>query len=611
MCGIVGYIGNKSASSVLLVGLKKLEYRGYDSAGIALIEDDELVIRKSQGKIVALEKLINGAFINGFVGIGHTRWATHGQPNSQNAHPHFNREKNLAVVHNGIIENYLELKNQLTKEGYLFETETDTEVIPHLIDQHIKKGLSIEMAFRKSLESLEGKFAIAMVAEHDPQRVYFAKDGAPLILAKGKNKIDVFLTSDLPAVLPLAEIACYLEEQQWGYLTNNKIYLFDFQGHEVTPKYHNIKIKKEDTEKGNFPHFMLKEIHEQPKILANILSTRIQENQIHFSELNLNKSYLKKIGRLIIQASGTSWNAGLVGKYYFEQFSQIFTEADFSSEFRYRNPVIAGDSLVMAISQSGETADTIAGLHEAKSKFLKVLSLVNNMHSTMVRESDAAIDILAGPEIGVASTKAYVAQLLNLYLLSLHLGFLRNQIDSAQLTQLLAEAQTLPNKIQSILDQSDKIESIAQSLTSVNDTIFLGRTYNYATALEGALKLKELSYIHASGYAGGEFKHGPIALVSEDVPVVVVVPEGDIRIKTLSNLQEVKARKGKIIAIITEGDEEIAAMSNYSIQIPQVSEPLSPILSVIPLQLLSYYTALHRGCDVDQPRNLAKSVTVE
>lgn len=612
MCGIVGYVGNKPATSVLLVGLKKLEYRGYDSAGIALLDNGELAVKKTEGKISALEKLVNSSFVNGYLGIGHTRWATHGLADTINAHPHCDHKKSIAVVHNGIIENYLELQKQLLADGYIFVSETDTEVIPHLIAQFLQEGYSVHEAFGKAVALLQGKFAIAMVCEQDPERIYFAKNGAPLILAKGKEKSsDVFLTSDLPAVLPLATAACYLEDGQWGYLAKQNIQVFDAKGQTIEPEYHKITIKAADTEKGVYEHFMLKEIYEQVVMIEKILQKRIVDNKVHFEELNLERNYLAHIGRIIIQASGTSWNAGLVGKYYLEQFSQIYTEADFSSEFRYRNPVIGGDSLVVGISQSGETADTIAGLHEAKAKFLKVLSLVNNTHSTMARESDAIIDILAGPEIGVASTKAYTAQLINLYLLSLYFGQLRWSLPEEKIQELVQELKSIPQKIKTILDQSAMIEEIAKELVVVNDTIFLGRTYNYATALEGALKLKEISYIHASGYAGGEFKHGPIALVSEGIPVVIVVPAGEIRVKTLSNLQEVKARKGKVIAIITQGDEEIKAMSDHAIEIPSVSEALSPILAVVPLQLLSYYAAIHRGCDVDQPRNLAKSVTVE
>lgn len=612
MCGIVGYSGNKLASSVLLVGLKKLEYRGYDSAGIALIDKGELIIKKKEGKIASLEKLMNHSVVSGFTGIGHTRWATHGPADTINAHPHFNRKKNIAVVHNGIIENYLELRKELIDLGYVFVSETDTEVIPHLIEQNMKEGYNPKEAFEKTLHRLEGKFSIAMVCEATPDKVYFGKDGAPLILVKGSAKShDVFLASDLPAVLPLGKFAYYLQDKQWGYFDKNEISVFDQQGQKIEVEYHKITMRSEETEKGEHPHYMLKEIYEQADIIENILKKRVVKNDIQFEELNLGNNYLSKIGRILIQASGTSWNAGLVGKYYLEQFSQIYTEADFSSEFRYRNPVIGGDSLVVGISQSGETADTIAGLHEAKAKFLKVLSLVNNTHSTMARESDSIIDLMAGPEIGVASTKAYTAQLTNLFLLALYLGKMRLSVPEETLQEQLLELKTIPQKIRQIFKQKEKIESIAKELVGVNDTIFLGRTYNYATALEAALKLKEISYIHASGYAAGEFKHGPIALVSEGIPVVVLAPSGEIRVKTLSNLQEVKVRKGKIISIITEGDDEITELSDHVIEIPQISEALSPILSIVPLQLLSYYTAIHRGCDVDQPRNLAKSVTVE
>lgn len=616
MCGIVGYIGPKSVSSVLLVGLQKLEYRGYDSAGIAIMDRNELSVQKNKGKISILTEMVDKKPMPGNLGIGHTRWATHGEPSKINSHPHMNTSQNIAVVQNGIIENYLELKKELIDDGFIFASDTDTEVIPHLFEKYLKDNFRPEVAFLRMLKRIDGKFAIALVTEREPEKIFFARDGAPLILGIGKDdenqEKENFLASDLPALVPLAKKAYYIKDGECGYIEQGKVVLSDFEGNPKEPEYERIQINLNDIDKGNFEHYMLKEIYEQPDMMERILMKRINEKKhIQFEELKLERDYLSRIGRVVIQASGTSLHAGFIGKNYFEQYVKIFADADYSSEFRYRNPVVDGDSLVMAISQSGETADTLASLHEAKAKFIKVLSFVNNMNSTMARESDAVIDLMAGPEIGVASTKAYTAELLNLFLFSLYLSSIKWILPKEERIAMLEEVYLLPEKMRSIIQNHEQLKEIAQYLNTVNDTIFLGRTYNFPTALEGALKLKEISYIHASGYAGGEFKHGPIALVSERVPVIAIVPQSDIRSKMISNIQEVKARNGKIISIITQGDEEVKSLSNYYFEIPKTIEPLSPILSIVPLQLISYYTALYRGCDVDQPRNLAKSVTVE
>jgi glucosamine--fructose-6-phosphate aminotransferase (isomerizing) len=611
MCGIVGYIGPKSLDSFLIVGLKKLEYRGYDSAGLAIIDKNELVVRKSSGKIVDLEKLIENDKFDGHVGIGHTRWATHGAPTKINAHPHTNQSQSIAVVHNGIIENYAHLKKDLINEGYIFISDTDTEVIAHLIEKQMKIEKNFENAFYKTIRLLEGKFAIAAVSEYEPEKIFFVKDGAPLIIARNTLVNESFLASDLPALVPIAKESCYLENKQWGYMINTEFKLFNWDHKPVSLQFSPIDLKIEHFEKGKYEHFMLKEIHEQPSIIRRILSERLQNGSICFDEFKMDDEKLKKIGRIIIQASGTSLIAGKLGKMYLENNSRVYTEADFSSEFRYRNPLVEGDTMVVGISQSGETADTIAGIHEAKSKFLRVISFVNNVNSTMARESDGIIDLLAGPEIGVASTKAYTAQLVNLFLFSLYLGKNNGNLPEEELQQNIKQLMTVPDKIESILNNIDPIIKVAEFLKNHTDTIFLGRTFNYPTSLEGALKLKEISYIHASAYAAGEFKHGPIALVTENMPVIITVPNSDIRPKILSNLMEVKARMGKIITIVTEGDEEIIELSDFHIPIPDIEESLSPLLAVIPLQLLAYYTALFKGCNVDKPRNLAKSVTVE
>lgn len=614
MCGIVGYVGQKSVVPVLLVGLEKLEYRGYDSAGIAVLNHNELAVIKEKGRIAHLERALRSKNFTGTVGIGHTRWATHGEPSQVNAHPHTNMDGTIAVVQNGIIENYLILKSELIAKGYKFTTETDTEVIPHLIDYNLRETGSVEEAFFRTIERLEGKYAVAMISEKQPDRIFFVRNGAPLIIAGSGSKNgehEYFLASDAPAFIPIAKEAYYMQNEEWGYLDGG-IHLYNFKREEIPCELEELKIQVGEVLLGDFEHYMLKEIHEQPDIVQKILTERIDENDnIHFDELELGKDFLDSVGRFVIQASGTSLNAGRIAQLYFEGFTHTTTDADYSSEFRYRNPVAGGDTLVIGISQSGETADTLAGIYEARAKFLKVLSFVNNVNSTIARESDGIIDLMAGPEIGVASTKAYIAQLVNLLLFSLYVGDARLLIEESEKEEIIQHLRKLPDQMRKVLSNTGKIHKIADKLKDRSSALFLGRTYNYPTALEGALKLKEISYIHAEGYAAGEFKHGPIALVTEEVPVIVVAPTGDMRPKMISNLQEVRARKGEVIAIISEGDKEIADLANEVIEIPETPEFISPILSILPLQLLSYHTALKRGCDVDKPRNLAKSVTVE
>jgi glutamine---fructose-6-phosphate transaminase (isomerizing) len=609
MCGIVGYIGPKSIESVLLVGLQKLEYRGYDSAGMAILNGDELVTRKAVGKIAELEKQLKTQPMIGNAGIGHTRWATHGEPSMVNAHPHLNSDKNIAVVHNGIFENYTKLRAELMDDGQVFLSETDTEVAPHLMSKYMDEGFSTEESFVRMLKRVEGQYAIAAISEKAERTIFFARKGSPLIIARGNNEF--LIASDIPAVVPIAHEAIYLEDNQWGYITENGIKLFDMAGDQVKPEWQPVSVSVEDVEKGDFEYLMLKEIYEQPDVFERVITSRIDDTFLHFPELTFNKDYLARIGRILIQACGTSLNAGMIGRMYLEQFAHISAETDYSSEWRYRNPLASGDSLVVGISQSGETADTLAGMREAKAKFMRVLSFLNNINSTMARESDAMIHLMAGQEIGVASTKAFTAQVLNLLLFSLYVGSIKWLLPAEERKDVLDEIRALPGKMRWILDHHDRIKEIAKFLKDKNDTIFLGRTYNYPSALEGALKLKEISYIHASGYAGGEFKHGPLALVSDNVPVVIIAPQGEIRPKMLSNLKEAQSRKGTIISIITEGDEEIKKESDYYVEIPQCMESISPMLVALPLQLLAYYTAIERGCDVDRPRNLAKSVTVE
>ncbi len=612
MCGIVGYIGPKSVGSVLLVGLTRLEYRGYDSAGIAVIENNELQICKEKGKIKDLENLMQIHPIEGDIGIGHTRWATHGEPNRQNAHPHTDSQNHIAIAHNGIIENYYELHRELMHEGYVFHSDTDTETIPHLIEDRMKSGSNIVEALYHTILRLQGRYAFVLVYDKEPDRIFFARNGSPLLYGLGQN--EAFLSSDIAAVVPLAKQCYNIKDKEWGWIDRSgKIQLFDQEHNEVPYELKKIEIKVTDIEKNGFEHFMLKEIFEQPAIMRRIIQERLSNNdsRILFPEKASDNAFLSQLSRILITSAGTSWHAALLGKMYLEQFTKIATEVDISSEFRYRNPVADGDTKVIAISQSGETADTIASIYQAKSKFIRVLSFVNNINSTVARESDAFIDLMAGPEIGVASTKAYSSQLLSLLLYSTFIAGIRWMMDKEERKKLCDQIYKIPEQMDNIIERADIIKNWAKDFQNTKDFVFLGRSWNYPTALEGALKLKEISYIHASGYAGGEFKHGPIALVTEEVPVVCIATKSETYEKMLSNIEEVKARKGKIIALYTQGDETVPKLADYSFPIPECEPALSPLLNVLPLQLLAYYIAVERGCEPDQPRNLAKSVTVE
>lgn len=612
MCGIIGYIGNKSINSILLVGLIRLEYRGYDSAGIAVIDNGDLEIRKEKGKIKNLEDLLKNSPVEGNIGIGHTRWATHGEPSKRNAHPHIDCNQKISVCHNGIIENYLHLKSGLIQKGHLFRSETDTEIIPHLIEEELLRNpnQTIKDIIPKIIQQIEGKYAILILSETEPDRIYFMKNGSPLLYAR--NKEEAYLTSDIVAVIPQAKEYYAFKDYEWGWITRTELHLFNQELQPVSPEIKEIKIDPFHLEKGNFEHYMLKEIYEQPDIFRKILNNRLGEKgKIKLEEIKLPNTIFGRISRILITSAGTSWHAGLVGKLYLEHFARIVTEVDLSSEFRYRNPIAEGDTLVMAISQSGETADTLAGVLEAKTRFCKVVSFVNRLESTIARESDSYIDLMAGPEIGVASTKAYTSELIHLLFFSLYLSGIKWITNKEQREAMFSEIRKLPTMMEAILDKSKKIQELAKIFRHSKDFIFLGRYFNHPTALEGALKLKEIAYVHASGYAGGEFKHGPIALIDETVPTICIAPKSSVYDKMLSNIQEVKARKGKILAIITEGDTQIPEIADYYIEIPEVSEYLSPILTIIPLQLFAYYSALERNCEPDKPRNLAKSVTVE
>jgi glucosamine--fructose-6-phosphate aminotransferase (isomerizing) len=612
VCGIVGYIGEKDAQSVLLAGLKRLEYRGYDSSGIAVIlpKKNNLGIRKSPGKIAALEKLVKTSPLTGLVGIAHTRWATHGQPNQCNAHPHSDCKNEIAVVHNGIIENYEALKSQLIKEGHVFRSQTDTEVIVHLIEKFYK-NIPLEEAVRQALKLLVGSFAIGVVSLKEPNKLVGARFGSPLIVGIGAN--ENFLASDVPAVLGFTKEVVFLDENEIAVLDKDNYKICNLFGKTVFKKPVHINWDIALAEKAGYDHFMLKEINEQPRIMENLINTRVNKvnKKIFFEEQNVPESKLKEINEIFIVACGTAYHAGLVGKYVLESLCGIPTHIDVSSEFRYRDLLIGPKTLVIAISQSGETADTLAGVREAKRRGSVVISICNVLGSTLTRESSGVIYTHAGPEIGVASTKAYTAQLLALYLFSFYLADIRNTLPAARINKYVNQLRDIPASQVEILKNQKKIASLARKHSHLGSFLYLGRNINYPSALEGALKLKEISYIPAEGYAAGEMKHGPIALIDEYRAVVCIAPASKVYEKMVSNIQEIRSRKGKIIAIATEGDKEIQELTREVIYIPATEEIFSPLLVVLPLQLLAYHIAVKRGCDVDQPRNLAKSVTVE
>jgi glucosamine--fructose-6-phosphate aminotransferase (isomerizing) len=612
MCGIIGYIGARDAQPILLNGLKRLEYRGYDSSGMAIIlsRKNTISLRKSPGKISVLEALLRKKPLEGTNGIAHTRWATHGAPNQINAHPHGDCQNEIALVHNGIIENYAELKNELIKEGHKFISQTDTEVIVHLIEKFYK-NCALEEAVRKAVSKLEGSFAIGVISQREPDKLIGARLGSPLVAGLGKN--ENFLASDVPAVLDSTKEIVFLEENELVVLTKDSYKIMDFNGKEIVRKPTRINWDIAQAQKQGYKHFMLKEINEQPKIMENLLNARIQKetHRIIFEEQQIPEARLKEIKNISIVACGTAYHAGLVGKYILESVCAIPTTVDVSSEFRYRNLLIDQDTLVIAISQSGETADTLAGVRQAKKLGAPVLSICNVLGSTLTRESGGVIYTHAGPEIGVASTKAYTAQLLILYLLALYLAGIKNILNQDKINKYLEELKTIPEKQEEILRKQNAIGSLAKRHAHFGSFLYLGRHINFPSALEGALKLKEISYIPAEGYAAGEMKHGPIALIDEYRAVVCVACASSVYEKMISNLQEIKARKGKIVVIATSGDEKIKEQTKEVIYIPKCSELFSPLLVALPLQLIAYHIAAKRGCDVDQPRNLAKSVTVE
>ncbi|HEX8294166.1 MAG TPA: glutamine--fructose-6-phosphate transaminase (isomerizing) [Pyrinomonadaceae bacterium] len=619
MCGIVGYVGNKQVVPVILDGLRKLEYRGYDSAGIAVVDEGHhLDIRRAEGKLRNLEEAIRLKPLDGTYGIGHTRWATHGRPTEENAHPHRDCTGRVVVVHNGIIENYIQLKDRLRKSDHVFVTETDTEVVAHLVEEYLKEEDSFEKAVGRAVRDLRGIFALSIISTDEPDTIVAVRQGPPVVIGLGDG--EYFVASDVPPILQHTRDVFFLGDGELAVLTKDSVRVTDFEGDTVEPHVQRITWDPIMAEKGGFKHFMLKEIYEQPRAVRDTVQGRVSldTGRVYMDEMDITPAEFKSFDRVLVAACGTSWHAGLAGKYMIEQLARVPVEVDYASEFRYRDPVMTERTLLVVISQSGETADTIAALREAKERGSKVLAICNVQGSMITRESDGTILTHAGPEIGVASTKAFTSQMIALYLFAMYLGQLRGTLsedESKRHAQQLAE---LPVKIEHLLSESDELEELAREFHRATDFLYLGRGINFTVALEGALKLKEISYIHAEGYPAGEMKHGPNALIDERLPVVVVNPrEGgdhasELRYeKTHSNIVEVKAREGVVISVLTEGDEMSAKVSDHVIEIPESSDLLSPILAIIPLQLLAYHIAVRRGCDVDQPRNLAKSVTVE
>ncbi|HVF47321.1 MAG TPA: glutamine--fructose-6-phosphate transaminase (isomerizing) [Pyrinomonadaceae bacterium] len=619
MCGIVGYVGNKQVVPLIIDGLRKLEYRGYDSAGIAVVDENcTLSLRRAEGKLRNLEEAIRLDPLDGNYGIGHTRWATHGRPTEENAHPHRDRSGKVVVVHNGIIENYLSLKERLAGEGHEFKTETDTEVVAHLIGHYVEDGLSLEAAVRKAVAELRGIFALAIISVDEPDTIVAVREGPPVVIGLGDGEF--FVASDIPPILQHTRDVFFLGDREIAVLMKDSVRVTDFDGNIVEPQRQRITWDPIMAEKGGFKHFMLKEIYEQPRAVRDTVQGRmsLDTGKVYLEAMDISEQDLRSVRSIKIAACGTSWHAGLAGKYMLEAIARVPVEVDYASEFRYREPVLTEDDLIIVISQSGETADTIAAMREARKAGCKILAVCNVQGSMIHREADGTILTHAGPEIGVASTKAFTAQMVALYLFALYLGEVRGQVDESRAKKLAQDLAELPLKIEQLLNDADSIEELSKEFFRVQDFLYLGRGINFPVALEGALKLKEISYIHAEGYPAGEMKHGPNALIDEKLPVVVVNTReagnagSELRYeKTHSNIVEVKARDGIIISVLTEGDSMSSKVSNHVIEVPETSDLLGPILSVVPLQLLSYHIAVRRGCDVDQPRNLAKSVTVE
>ena len=610
MCGIIGYIGHQKASNVLINGLKRMEYRGYDSAGVSLFENEKLNILKHVGKVEHLDRMIPHELLNSTTGIAHTRWATHGFPNYENAHPHTDNSGNISIVHNGIIENYSAIKKKLTKEGYTFVSETDTEVLAVFIGAIFEKVQNLEEAVRLALNEVDGTFGVVVLSSYEPDKIIAARQGSPMVLGVGEN--EYIIASDAAAIIQYTKQVIYLKDNEMAIVSLNGYNTKTIFNETTATTIQDLDIELEQIEKGGFDHFMQKEIYEQPETVKNSFRGRllVDKGNVKLGGLQAVAEKIRDAKRIVITACGTSWHAALVGEYIIEYLAQIPVEVEYASEFRYRNPVIRKDDVVFAISQSGETADTLAAVKEAKQKGALVIGIVNVVGSSIARETEAGIYIHAGPEIGVASTKAFTSQIAVLSLLGLWLGRMNNlnQLDGKRIATEMME---IPAKIQRILDGAEEVRRIVKEYASAKNVIYLGRGFNFPVALEGALKLKEISYIHAEGYPAAEMKHGPIALIDENMPVVFIATKDEIYDKVLNNISEVKTRKGKVIAIANEGDTRVSEYADHVIYVPETIPMLMPLLTVIPLQLMSYYMALELNCNVDQPRNLAKSVTVE
>jgi glucosamine--fructose-6-phosphate aminotransferase (isomerizing) len=614
MCGIVGYIGKNDAYPILIKGLKRLEYRGYDSSGVAIVNNQELKVFKKKGKVVELEEFVKTQDSKGSIGIGHTRWATHGEPNDRNAHPHFSGDHNLAIIHNGIIENYAIIKEELTKRGHTFTSDTDTEVLIHFIEE-IQRNEKVDLleAVRIALSEVHGAYAIVIISKDDPDTLIAARKSSPLVIGIAEND-EYYIASDASPIIEYTKNVVYLEDGEIAHLNRKTgLKIKNIENEDKTPYIQELELHLEALEKGGYEHFMLKEIYEQPRSIRDCMRGRLN---VSTGEVSLGgiKDYEEKLAnakRIIFVACGTSWHAGLVGEYLFEEFARIPVEVEYASEFRYRNPIVGEEDVVIAISQSGETADTLAAIKLAKSKGATIIGICNVVGSSIARETHAGSYTHAGPEIGVASTKAFTAQVTVLTLMALMIGKKKGTIKQSDYTRLLFELDSIPSKVEELLKQNAAIKYIAEIYKNASNALYLGRGFCFPVALEGALKLKEISYIHAEGYPAAEMKHGPIALIDEEMPVFVIATHGASYEKVVSNIQEVKARKGKIIAIVTKGDKVVKGIADHIIEIPAAEDALVPLLAAIPFQLLSYHVAVMRGCNVDQPRNLAKSVTVE
>lgn len=607
MCGIVGYIGKKEAAPILLEGLRKLEYRGYDSAGVAVLKHDKLQVVKSEGKLSFLESKLLRNNPTGNIGIGHTRWATHGRPSDENSHPHTSCSQDFAVVHNGIIENYLELKEWLLEQGHIFSSETDTEVVAHMVEHYYEGDL--EKAVKRTLEKIHGSYALGVICKNEPDKIVAARKDSPLVIGIGEG--ENFIASDIPAILSHTRKCYLINDGEVCVLTPETITISTISGEIINKEVFHVSWDAEAAEKGGYEHFMLKEIHEQPVAFRKTLSGRIVENKVKFEDFKLSLKTVNSWKKVYIVACGTAYHAGLIGKGIFESLLRIPVEVDIASEFRYREPLVDEDTLVIVISQSGETADTLAALREAKNKGASVLAITNVVGSSIAREADFVVYIWAGPEIAVASTKAYTTMLVAEYLLALYLGQLKGVVSEAEAKVIVDALYALPESTIRILSEENKYKEIAEKYKDKKDIFFIGRGFDWAVALEGSLKLKEISYIHAEAYAAGELKHGTLALITDETPVIALCVQKNTYDKTLSNIKEVKARDAEVLAIAIEGDEEVSKYVDDVIEIPDIYNFVAPVLTVIPLQLISYYTAKARGCNVDQPRNLAKSVTVE